>query len=80
MPDVSKWKIDNVNTIHGLFYRCESLAYLPDISKWKANKIFEMTHIFYHHAMAVNFYAPVKIAYYFLPGMIKRGFGRIAYY
>ncbi|MCF0223798.1 MAG: SDR family oxidoreductase [Fibrobacter sp.] len=28
-------------------------------------------------AMAVNFYAPIKIAYHFLPGMIKRGFGRM---
>ena len=28
-------------------------------------------------AMAVNFFAPVKIAYHFLPGMIKRGFGRM---
>ena len=31
----------------------------------------------FHHAMAVNFFAPIKIAYHFLPGMIKRGFGRM---
>lgn len=31
----------------------------------------------FHQAMAVNFFAPVKIAYHFLPGMIKRGFGRM---
>ena len=31
----------------------------------------------FHHAMAVNFFAPVKIAYHFLPGMIQRGFGRM---
>jgi NAD(P)-dependent dehydrogenase (short-subunit alcohol dehydrogenase family) len=31
----------------------------------------------FHHAMAVNFFAPIKIAYHFLPGMIQRGFGRM---
>ena len=31
----------------------------------------------FHQAMAVNFFAPIKIAYHFLPGMIKRGFGRM---
>ena len=31
----------------------------------------------FHQAMAVNFFAPMKIAYHFLPGMIKRGFGRM---
>ena len=31
----------------------------------------------FHQAMAVNFFAPMKIVYHFLPGMIKRGFGRM---
>ena len=31
----------------------------------------------FRQAMAVNFFAPMKIAYHFLPGMIKRGFGRM---
>ena len=31
----------------------------------------------FHQAMAVNFFAPIKIAYHFLPGMIERGFGRM---
>ena len=31
----------------------------------------------FRQAMAVNFFAPIKIAYHFLPGMIKRGFGRM---
>lgn len=31
----------------------------------------------FHQAMAVNFFAPVKIVYHFLLGMIKRGFGRM---
>ena len=31
----------------------------------------------FRHAMAVNFYAPVKICYHYLPAMIRRGFGRM---
>ena len=31
----------------------------------------------FRQAMAVNFFAPIKIAYHFLPGMIQRGFGRM---
>ena len=33
----------------------------------------------FHKAMAVNFFAPVKIAYHFLGRMINRGFGRIQF-
>ena len=33
----------------------------------------------FYTAMAVNFFAPVKIAYHFLGNMIKRGFGRIQF-
>lgn len=31
----------------------------------------------FHQAMAVNFYAPIQIAYHFLPKMIQNGFGRM---
>ena len=31
----------------------------------------------FHQAMAVNFFAPMKFVYHFLPAMIKRGFGRM---
>ena len=29
----------------------------------------------FHQAMAVNFFAPIQIAYHFLPKMIQNGFG-----
>jgi short-subunit dehydrogenase len=31
----------------------------------------------FHQAMAVNFFAPIQIAYHFLPKMIQNGFGRM---
>ncbi|MCL4101475.1 Short-chain dehydrogenase [Fibrobacter sp. UWH9] len=68
-------------------------AALAEIDSWgvQVDLVFNnaglMSHYFqdylsntmedFHHAMAVNFYAPIKIAYHFLPGMIKRGFGRM---
>lgn len=33
----------------------------------------------FHTAMAVNFFAPIKIAYHFLGNMIRRKFGRIQF-
>ena len=68
-------------------------AALAEIDSWgvQVDLVFNnaglMSHYFtdyltntmddFHHAMAVNFFAPIKIAYHFLPGMIKRGFGRM---
>ena len=37
LPDISKWNIDNVKYLNGLFYECSSLKELPDISKWDIN-------------------------------------------
>ena len=33
LPDISKWNINNVNDISGIFNECKSLTILPDISK-----------------------------------------------
>lgn len=71
----------------------EIAAALAEIDSWgvQVDFVFNnaglMSHYFqdyltntmedFHHAMAVNFYAPIQIAYHFLPGMIKRGFGRM---
>ena len=33
LPDISRWKTNNVMEMKGLFERCESLKKLPDISK-----------------------------------------------
>ncbi|MCF0216930.1 MAG: SDR family oxidoreductase [Fibrobacteraceae bacterium] len=68
-------------------------AALAEIDSWglQVDLVFNnaglMSHYFqdyltntmedFRQAMAVNFFAPVKIAYHFLPGMIRRGFGRM---
>ena len=39
LPDISKWKISNVNYLNNLFQGCISLQYLPDISNWKTDKL-----------------------------------------
>ena len=43
MPDISKWNINKVNFIYGLFYGCSSLKFIPDISKWNINNISKFT-------------------------------------
>ena len=68
-------------------------AALAEIDSWgiQVDLVFNnaglMSHYFqdyltntmcdFRHAMEVNFFAPIKICYHFLPGMIKRGFGRM---
>jgi len=46
------------------------------MSKYFVN-YFENTLPDFHQALAVNFLAPVQIAYHFLPKMVKRGSGRM---
>ena len=47
MPDISKWNINNVTNICGMFCECYSLKYLPEISKWNTNNIKDMSYLFY---------------------------------
>ena len=34
MPDISKWKTQNLKETYSLFSDCLSLLFIPDISKW----------------------------------------------
>ena len=34
LPDLSKWKTDNLLMMQSLFYDCLSLSFLHDISNW----------------------------------------------
>ena len=47
LPDISKWKTDNITNIEYLFSGCESLESLPDISKWNTKNIKNMAKVFY---------------------------------
>ena len=46
IPNISKWKTNNVINISDLFSRCESLESIPDISKWKTNNVTNMNNLF----------------------------------
>ena len=45
-PDISKWNIDKVTNMNGIFMGCESLFSLPDISKWNMEKVLCIDRIF----------------------------------
>jgi len=45
LPDISKWKTDNVTYMNHMFFGCSSLSSLPDISKWNTNKVINMEHM-----------------------------------
>ena len=46
LPDISKWKTDNINDLSELFYDCENLSSLPDISKWKIQNKIKIERMF----------------------------------
>ena len=64
LPDISKWKLDNVNNIASLFSKCTILKNLSDISLWNTNKItaylfpfFLRLHIYFyciHHFFIIK--------------------------
>ena len=47
LPDISKWKTNNVNNMNGMFSGCSSLSSLPDISKWNTNNVNNMSTMFF---------------------------------
>lgn len=47
LPNISKWKIDNIIYAHGLFYGCSSLISIPDISKWNMDFVIDISEMFY---------------------------------
>ena len=51
LPNISKWNINNVNSMGTLFYKCSSLIKLPDISKWNMSNVTKMNKFFFdvHH-------------------------------
>ena len=47
LPDISKWNINKVTNMSGIFSNCFELKELPDISKWFNNiKIVENPSFF----------------------------------
>ena len=47
IPDISKWNINEVNDMSGMFCECSKLLLLPNnISNWKLKKSINMTDIF----------------------------------
>ena len=53
LPDISKWKTNNVTDMSYMFYRCSRLSSLPDISKWKTNNVtICLVNVkYYHHCL-----------------------------
>ena len=43
IPDISKWNINNVTDMSGMFRKC---SYIPDISKWNTHNVINMSHMF----------------------------------
>ena len=46
LPDISKWKTNNVTNMSYMLYGCRSLSCLPDISKWNTNNVTNMSDMF----------------------------------
>ena len=46
LPDISKWRTNNVIIMEYMFYECSKLKSLPDISKWKTNNVTNMQSLF----------------------------------
>ena len=46
LADISKWNIDNVIDMNGMFSFCSSLSSLPDISQWNTNNVKNMSWMF----------------------------------
>jgi len=46
LPDISKWKTNNIINMSYLFYDCQKLLSLPDISKWDINNVNDIIYMF----------------------------------
>ena len=47
LPDISKWNVNKVENMMGLFESCTSLLSLPDLSKWNIRKDTVIELIFF---------------------------------
>ena len=48
LPNISKWKTQNVTNMSCMFYVCSSLSSLPDIPKWDILKVTIMDRMLYN--------------------------------
>ena len=46
LPDISKWRTDNISNMSYSFYYCSSLIFLPDISQWNTKNVKNINFIF----------------------------------
>jgi len=47
LPDISKWRTNNVRNMNHLFSNCLSLKLLPDISNWNLENVKDISYMFY---------------------------------
>ena len=45
LPDISKWNVNNLETINNIFKGCSSLLSFPNISKWNFLNIIHQNNI-----------------------------------
>ena len=45
--DLSKWDVSYVQSVHGLFFKCENLKYIGNISKWDVSNISDFGCMFH---------------------------------
>ena len=44
LPEIEKWKTDNIKHINYIFKGCSSIINVPDISKWDIKNISEISN------------------------------------
>ena len=47
LPDIYKWKVENLINASYMFYGCSSLFTIPELSKWNPKNIIDVGHMFY---------------------------------
>ena len=55
LPDISKWKTNNVTTFLRIFENCISLKSLPDIYKWNTTNVTDLSSMFQDFPL-INFF------------------------
>ena len=46
IPNISKWKINNIKSLYCCFFECESIREFPDLSLWKTDNIIDISFLF----------------------------------
>ena len=47
LPDITKWKMNNLSSNSNMFDNCYSLIALPDESNWKTSKSNDNNNMFF---------------------------------